>query len=126
MSKVGFITTVPVDPDTNGGADQAAAMVTRVFDDGSYSLRIFGNVPGGVADSIRNHVNLDGSAFDYEAAAAAQAATDKTAADQAAVAAAAAANPAPSAPAPVTPAPVDAGDSGQHAATDAVVADPIS
>jgi hypothetical protein len=55
---IGDIVTVKVDPNTNGGFDDAAAIVTGVFEDGSLRLRVFG--ANGQDDSTRNYVDEHG------------------------------------------------------------------
>lgn len=81
MTSVGSIRGIAVDPDLHNGNDQAAAMIIRVHGDGSYDMRVFSDDPTG-SDEFRRHVNFDGSAYDYEAAA--KPAADQAAADQAA------------------------------------------
>lgn len=71
MSNLGDIITVDVDPDRNGGLDQAAAIVTGRYDDGSLRVRVLG-ADTGAGDSVRNYVGDDGQPFDAEKYAAAQ------------------------------------------------------
>lgn len=59
--KIGDTTTVKVDPATNGGFDEAAAIVTGVHDDGSLRMRVFGETS--VQDTTRNYVGDDGEPF---------------------------------------------------------------
>jgi hypothetical protein len=63
MSKIGDIITVSVDPESNDGFDQAAALVTGVHDDGSLRVRVLG--ASAAADTMRNYVGDDGEPFDY-------------------------------------------------------------
>lgn len=38
---IGRIVIVPVDPDTNSGVDEAAAIITRVWSDTTVNVRVF-------------------------------------------------------------------------------------
>jgi hypothetical protein len=63
MSQLGTVITVEVDPDTNDGLAQAAAIVTGVYDDGSLRIRVLG--ANAEQDIVRNHVGDDGNPYRY-------------------------------------------------------------
>jgi hypothetical protein len=64
VTKAGDILNIEVDPDTNGGLAEAAALVTGVYDDGSLRLRVFG--PTSEQDTMRNYAGDDGQPYDHD------------------------------------------------------------
>lgn len=61
MSNLGQIIVVDVDPTTNGGLDQAPAIVTGEYPDGSLRLRVLR--ASGDLDSVRNYTDETGAPF---------------------------------------------------------------
>ena len=60
---VGTFITVKIDPETNGGLEDAPALITGVYDDGSLRVRVFGATAAD--DTVRTHVGDDGEPFVY-------------------------------------------------------------